>query len=59
MIVKHRGKELRVFRSRLPEVFDRCEAVYLSNSEDDDDAVTAAYLAGVEAGKKIAKRDLP
>ena len=57
LIVKHRGKELRVFRSRLSEVFDRCEAVCVSRG--DDDAMTAAYLAGVEAGKQIAKRDLP
>ena len=60
LIVKHRGKELRVFRSRLSEAFDRCEAVCVSRGDDeDDDALTAAYLAGVEAGKQIAKRISP
>ena len=59
LIVKHRGKELMVFRSRLVEVFDRCEAVYVSKGEDDGDSLTAAYLTGVEEGKKIAKRGLP
>ena len=56
LIVKHRGNELRVFRSRLAEVFDRCEAVHVYKGEEDGDALTAAYLTGVEEGKKIAKR---
>jgi hypothetical protein len=56
LIVKHRGNELRVFRSRLAEVFDRCEAVHVYKVEEDGDALTAAYLTGVEEGKKIAKR---
>jgi len=59
LIVKHRGKELRVFRSRLAEVFDRCEAVSVSKGEDEGDALTVAYLTGVEEGKKISKRELP
>ena len=59
LIVKHRGKELRIFRSRLAGVFDRCEAVSVSRGEDDGEALTAAYLTGVEEGKRIAKRELP
>lgn len=57
LIVKHRGKELKFWRSRLAEAFDRCESVHLAKGEDDDDVLTTAYLAGVEAGKKIARRD--
>jgi hypothetical protein len=57
LVVKHRGQKLTFWRSRLAEVFDRCEAVYLAKGEDEDDVLTAAYLAGVEAGKKIARRD--
>jgi hypothetical protein len=57
LVVKHRCKELKFWRSRLAEAFDRCEAVHLAKGEDEDDVLTAAYLAGVEAGKKIAKRD--
>jgi hypothetical protein len=57
LVVKHRGKELKFWRSRLAEAFDRCEAVYLAKGEDEDDILTAAYLAGVESGKEIAKRD--
>ncbi len=57
LVVKHRGQKLTFWRSRLAEAFDRCEEVYLAKGEDDDDVLTAAYLAGVEAGKKIARRD--
>jgi hypothetical protein len=57
LVVKHRGKELKFWRSRLAEAFDRCEAVYLAKGEGDDDVLTATYLAGVEAGKEIARRD--
>jgi len=56
LVVKHRGKELQFWRSRLAEAFDRCEAVYLAKGEEDGDSLTAAYLAGVEAGKELASQ---
>jgi hypothetical protein len=59
LVVKHRGKELKFWRSRLAEAFDRCEGVYLAKGEEDCDALTAAYLAGVEAGKELARQQHP
>jgi hypothetical protein len=40
----------------LRQAFDRCEGVYLAKGEEDGDALTAAYLAGVEAGKELASQ---
>lgn len=59
LVVKHRGQKLTFRRSRLAEVFDRCEAVYLVKGEDEDDVLTVAYLAGVEAGKELANQKAP
>ena len=39
LIVQHRGKELKFWRSRLAEAFDRCEAVYLAKGEDEGEGL--------------------
>jgi hypothetical protein len=59
LVVKHRGKELKFWRHLLGQAFDRCEGVYLAEGQEDGDALTAAYLAGVKAGKELAKQQAP